>query len=177
MRWCVADDLCLFCSFLSILQCVQLLCTKASWGHQSDSQSWNWTAPHSDQRAAPDLNVILMLWWDLKLAVHEWMPTHLNTLKQWCKQEWTKDSLLFSWGSNSSKIFRRHTHGINLKLLRHFVLLHAQTWVSTSPAYPSGWHQYPITHYGWWVKNVDCKRRFFRGLEDLILELWLLSNH
>ena len=31
-----------------------------------------------------------MLWWDLKRAVHECMPTNLNELKQHCKEEWAK---------------------------------------------------------------------------------------
>lgn len=37
---------------------------------------------------SPNLNLIKMLWWDFKKAVHKWMLADFNELKQRCKEEW-----------------------------------------------------------------------------------------
>lgn len=39
---------------------------------------------------SPDLNLIEMLWRDLKSAVHNWTAANLNELKQRCEEAWTK---------------------------------------------------------------------------------------
>ncbi len=37
-----------------------------------------------------DLNLIEMLWHDLKQSFHAWKPSNLAELKQFCKEEWAK---------------------------------------------------------------------------------------
>ena len=39
---------------------------------------------------SPDLNLIEMLWRDLKKAVHARKPSNVAELKQFCKEEWDK---------------------------------------------------------------------------------------
>ena len=38
---------------------------------------------------SPDLNLTENPWNDLKTAVHEWSPSNLTELEQFCKEEWT----------------------------------------------------------------------------------------
>ncbi len=38
----------------------------------------------------PDLNLIEMLWHDLKQSIHARKPSNVAELKQFCKEEWTK---------------------------------------------------------------------------------------
>ena len=38
----------------------------------------------------PDLNLIEMLWYELKRAVHTRHPKNIAELKQFCKEEWSK---------------------------------------------------------------------------------------
>ena len=40
---------------------------------------------------SPDLNPIEMLWHDLKRAVHTRHPKKIAELKQFCKEEWSKN--------------------------------------------------------------------------------------
>ena len=44
-----------------------------------------WSGPVS-----PDLNLIEMLWHDLKRAVHTRHPKNIAELQQFCKEEWSK---------------------------------------------------------------------------------------
>ena len=37
---------------------------------------------------SPDLNQIEILWYDLKIAVHQWNPSNLKELEQFCFEEW-----------------------------------------------------------------------------------------
>ena len=39
---------------------------------------------------SPDLNPIENLWYDLKIAVHQWNPSNLKELEQFCLEEWAK---------------------------------------------------------------------------------------
>jgi len=39
---------------------------------------------------SPDVNLVEMVWWNLKRAVHEHITTSLSALKQHCKEEWDK---------------------------------------------------------------------------------------
>ncbi len=39
---------------------------------------------------SPDLNLIEMLWHDLKQSIHAWKPSNVAELKQFCKEEWAK---------------------------------------------------------------------------------------
>jgi transposase len=43
---------------------------------------------------SPDLNPIENLWYDLKIAVHQWNPSNLKELEQFCLEEWTKSQWL-----------------------------------------------------------------------------------
>ena len=42
---------------------------------------------------SPDLNPIVNLWQDLKIAVHRRSPSNLTELGLFCKEEWTNISL------------------------------------------------------------------------------------
>jgi transposase len=42
---------------------------------------------------SPDLNPIENLWYDLKFAVHQWNPSNLKELEQFCLNEWEKIQL------------------------------------------------------------------------------------
>jgi hypothetical protein len=39
---------------------------------------------------SPDLKPIENLWCDLKIAVHQWNPSNLRELEQFCHEEWAK---------------------------------------------------------------------------------------
>ena len=39
---------------------------------------------------SPELNLIYMLWHELKQAVHAWEPSYVAELKQFCKEECVK---------------------------------------------------------------------------------------
>ncbi len=39
---------------------------------------------------SPDLNLIEMLWHDLKQSIHDQKPSNVAELKQFCKEEWAK---------------------------------------------------------------------------------------
>ncbi len=39
---------------------------------------------------SPDLNLIEMLWHELKQSFHAWKPSNVAELKQFCKEEWAK---------------------------------------------------------------------------------------
>ncbi len=39
---------------------------------------------------SPDLNLIEMLWHDLKQSIHAWKPSNVTELKQIYKEEWDK---------------------------------------------------------------------------------------
>ena len=39
---------------------------------------------------SPDLNPIENLWYDLKIAIHQWYPSNLKALEQFCLEEWAK---------------------------------------------------------------------------------------
>ena len=39
---------------------------------------------------SPDLNPIENRWFDLKIAVHQWNPSNLKELEQFCLEEWEK---------------------------------------------------------------------------------------
>ena len=39
---------------------------------------------------SPDLNPIEYLWYDLKIAEHQWNPSNLKELGLFCLEEWTK---------------------------------------------------------------------------------------
>ncbi len=39
---------------------------------------------------SPDLNPNKMLWHDLKQSIHDWKPSNVAELKQFCKEEWAK---------------------------------------------------------------------------------------
>ena len=40
---------------------------------------------------SPDLNLIAMLWIDLKLATHKRCPKNMTELKPFCQEEWAKN--------------------------------------------------------------------------------------
>ena len=42
---------------------------------------------------SPDLNPIDNMWYDLKIAVHQWNPSDLKELVQFCFDEWEKISV------------------------------------------------------------------------------------
>ncbi len=39
---------------------------------------------------SPDLNLIEMMWHDLKQSIHARKPSNVSELKQLCKEEWAK---------------------------------------------------------------------------------------
>ena len=39
---------------------------------------------------SPDLNPTENLWYDLKIALHQWNPSNLKDLEQFCLEEWAK---------------------------------------------------------------------------------------
>ena len=36
----------------------------------------------------PDFNPVVNLWYDLKIAVHQWNPSNLKEQEQFCLEEW-----------------------------------------------------------------------------------------
>ena len=42
---------------------------------------------------SPDLDTIKNLWYDLKIAVHQWNLSNLKELEQFCLEEWAKISV------------------------------------------------------------------------------------
>ncbi len=46
---------------------------------------------------SPDLNPTEMLWHDLKQSIHAGKPSNVVELKQFCKEEWAKNSSTAMW--------------------------------------------------------------------------------
>lgn len=67
---------------------------------------------------SPDLNLIVSLWQDLKIVVHQWSPSNLTHLEQFCQEKWAKISrsrCIKLCNSNCSKrwFYQVLTWGIN----------------------------------------------------------------
>ena len=56
----------------------------AEWLQQKKIHLLEWPSQ------SPDLNLIEMLWHDLKRAVHTKHPKNIAELKQFCEEEWSK---------------------------------------------------------------------------------------
>ncbi len=52
--------------------------------YSPNSEAWWW------QHQSPDLNPIEHLWRDLKMAVHQRLPSNLTELERICKEEWQR---------------------------------------------------------------------------------------
>lgn len=49
-----------------------------------------WEIKKTIKGQSSDLNFIEMLWWDIKRAVHEWIPANLHETKQHFMDEWAE---------------------------------------------------------------------------------------
>ncbi len=73
------------------------------WLHNNSVTVLEWPSQ------SPDLNPIEHLWRDLKMAVHQRLPSNLTELERICKEEWQKDPQIQVW--KTCCIFPKKTHG------------------------------------------------------------------
>ncbi len=59
---------------------------------------------------SPYLNLIEMLWYDLKQSFHAWNLSSVAELKQFCKEEWAKISP--KWCKRLIASYRKHLIGV-----------------------------------------------------------------
>ncbi len=73
------------------------------WLHNNSVTVLEWPSQ------SPDLNPIEHLWRDLKMAVHQRLPSNLTELERICKEEWQRIPKIQVW--KTCCIFPKKTHG------------------------------------------------------------------
>uniref|UniRef100_A0A9J8DC93 Tc1-like transposase DDE domain-containing protein n=1 Tax=Cyprinus carpio carpio TaxID=630221 RepID=A0A9J8DC93_CYPCA len=76
---------------------------KHTWLHNNSVTVLEWPSQ------SPDLNPIEHLWRDLKMAVHQRLPSNLTELERICKEEWQR--IPKSKCEKLAASFPKNTHG------------------------------------------------------------------